>query len=42
MRLELNATASTGDEAGLDRTRFQNAVRQHLEEAGIEFEERWE
>jgi len=32
-------TATTLD--GIDKTRFQNAVRQHLEEGGIAFEESW-
>ena len=39
IELKVQGTAATLD--GIDKARFQNVVRQHLEEAGIEFDEQW-
>jgi hypothetical protein len=41
MEIELTARGTAATLEGIDKTRFQNAVRQHLEESGIEFREEW-
>lgn len=41
LTIEVTARGSAETLDGIDRTRFQNAVRQHLEEAGIDFTEEW-
>jgi Protein of unknown function (DUF499) len=41
MEIELTARATAETLEGIDKTRFQNAVRQHLEESGIDFTEEW-
>lgn len=41
MEIELTARGTAATLEGIDKTRFQNAVRQHLEESGIDFSEEW-
>lgn len=41
MKIELTARGTAATLDGIDKTRFQNAVRQHLEESGIDFSEEW-
>jgi hypothetical protein len=41
LEIELIARGTAGTLEGIDKTRFQNAVRQHLEESGIDFSEEW-
>ena len=41
MEIELTARGTAATLDGIDKARFQNAVRQHLEESGIDFSEEW-